>query len=667
LLLNIPAVANRAPSVDAGPDTVLFNTHEVEFQPKGFDADDDVLTWEIRDETGRVIATFPDACWTDLHDGDNTITVTVNDGHGHAATDTVVYTVRRDTGTLPPTWTSTDVGAVGAAGSSSFDGTGYIVRGSGADIWGTADEFQFAFTQFSGDFDFSGRVASVENVNQWTKAGLMIREAANAGDRHAFVLATPTAVKGVAFQRRTVTNGSSVSTAGPSTAPPEWLRLVRDRNVVTAYYRQSASDAWTTIGSQTYANLPFTVEVGLAVSSHVDGIVATATFDNVSISALSGIPGFRSVDIGAVSPAGSAALDGGTFTVKGSGADIWGTADALHFVYQPQTDSQENWFEINARVTSVENVNQWTKAGLMVRGSDSAGAAHASLFVTPTTVKGVAFQRRRAAGETSVSTAGPAITAPIWLKLIVSPIGVRAYYRTGTTTPWIFVGEDEIRFVGATIEAGLAVSSHVNGTLAAATFDNVSIHAGVTWDDRDVGAVGIAGSGHDDCRSQSEPPCGAEVTLTGSGADIWGSADAFHFRFNDVSHHGISARVLSVTDTDAWTKAGVMIRADFTPGAPHVMLVVTPGKGVAMQYRATANGPSAQVVAVPGVAPAWMRLSRHGSTFHGEISDDGMAWREIGHVDVALEEFAVGGLVLTSHDNAKVATAVFDDVFGFLP
>jgi hypothetical protein len=69
-------------------------------------------------------------------------------------------------------WSGTDIGAVSAAGSFTQDGLTFTVRGSGADIWGTADEFFFASQVVSGDFDVSARVASVQNLDPWTKAGL---------------------------------------------------------------------------------------------------------------------------------------------------------------------------------------------------------------------------------------------------------------------------------------------------------------------------------------------------------------------------------------------------------------------------------------------------------------------------------------------------------------
>jgi hypothetical protein len=183
-----------------------------------------------------------------------------------------------------PTFQSNDVGAVGASGRAVVSGGVYTVTGSGVDVWGTTDEFQFFSRTVTGDFDFSARAASVQNVDAWTKAGLMIREGLAANARHAFLIQTPSTAKGIAFQRRPATGGTSVHTAGPATGPPRWLRLVRAGNVITAYSKATSTDAWTPIGSQTFTTLAATLRVGLAVGSHIDGTLATATFDNLSLS-----------------------------------------------------------------------------------------------------------------------------------------------------------------------------------------------------------------------------------------------------------------------------------------------------------------------------------------------------------------------------------------------
>ena len=128
------------------------------------------------------------------------------------------------------------------------------MRGSGSDIWGTADEFHYVWAQWEGDFEITARVDSVQNVNAWTKAGIMIRANLNPGSMHASLFATPG--KGVAFQRRPVENGISVNTRGPATTAPVWLKLQRTGTVVAAYSRKATTDAWTMIGQETLPDLP---------------------------------------------------------------------------------------------------------------------------------------------------------------------------------------------------------------------------------------------------------------------------------------------------------------------------------------------------------------------------------------------------------------------------
>ena len=183
----------------------------------------------------------------------------------------------------PDNWVSQDVGDVGAAGSAELVGTRLTVRGSGADVWGTGDEFHFAHTTIRGDFALTAYVAHVEDVDRWTKAGLTIRDGLAANARHAFLFATPRTERGIAFQRRPVTGGTSVHTAGPATTPPVWLRLTRRGDFVAAALRASETDEWTQIGEQRFTGLPLAVNVGFAVSSHVDGYPAEAWFEQLPL------------------------------------------------------------------------------------------------------------------------------------------------------------------------------------------------------------------------------------------------------------------------------------------------------------------------------------------------------------------------------------------------
>jgi hypothetical protein len=76
----------------------------------------------------------------------------------------------------PASWSNQDVGAVGRPGSTGVAGTTWAMTASGSDIWSTADAFQFAYQTLAGDGSITARVASLSNINEWTKAGVMMRE-----------------------------------------------------------------------------------------------------------------------------------------------------------------------------------------------------------------------------------------------------------------------------------------------------------------------------------------------------------------------------------------------------------------------------------------------------------------------------------------------------------
>ncbi|MGH9140812.1 MAG: hypothetical protein ACRD2I_06685, partial [Vicinamibacterales bacterium] len=277
---------------------------------------------------------------------------------------------------------------------------------------------------------------------------------------------------------------------------------------------------------------------------------------------------------------------------------------------------------------------------------------HASLFVSPG--KGVAFQRRPVENGISVHTAGPSTTAPVWLKLQRIDAVITAYYRKESTDVWTKIGEQTFAALSDDLLVGLAVTSHADGEIATATFSNVTIQNPLALVGRAIGT----GSGLGPIAS------GVASKVFGRGADIWGTADAFFYPSepysNDVT---ITARVDGFTGTEAWTKAGVMIRENLTAGSRHVMAVVTPEKGVAMQYRPSPGGASLQVADVPGIAPAWVRLARSNDTFTAWWSSDGERWTVLGsvHVPFAATQFYIG-LPVTSHDAGVTASATFRGV-----
>jgi regulation of enolase protein 1 (concanavalin A-like superfamily) len=361
---------------------------------------------------------------------------------------------------LPTGWIDADIGHTGTVGAATYSNGTFSVQGAGADVWGTSDAFNYVYTPLSGNAWIVARVASVSGQANWVKAGVMIRSSLDPSSAQALMLVSH--AKGVAFQRRPTDGGTSVSTSGTSSTAPHWVKLVKSGTTISGYESADGID-WTLVGSDTF-NMPGAVSVGLAVSSHVSGTLATAAFDSVETSVP--LP-WQDDDIGSVPFRGGAGDSAGTFTVTGSGADIWGTADAFHYVYRPLNGDGT----IVARVTLVQNVAPWVKAGVMIRNTFDPGSAQA--FVLVSAAKGIAFQRRHAQGATSVNTAGSASTAPHWVKLTRRGDTFTAY-ESADGTHWTAIGADTIP-MAQTIYVGVAATSHDTSASATCTFDNVSI------------------------------------------------------------------------------------------------------------------------------------------------------------------------------------------------
>jgi hypothetical protein len=172
-------------------------------------------------------------------------------------------------------WSNGDVGTTTPAGSFSIDGAGnFTITGAGADIWGNVDGFHYASQTLSGDGQITVRINSVEHINDWSKAGVMIRETLDAGSAHAMMVITP--VNGAAMQYRAETDAASTNLQATGLKAPICLSIARVGDTFTGYY--STPNGWVQQGS---VEIPMTdpVRIGIAVTSHSDGAACTATGD----------------------------------------------------------------------------------------------------------------------------------------------------------------------------------------------------------------------------------------------------------------------------------------------------------------------------------------------------------------------------------------------------
>jgi hypothetical protein len=348
----------------------------------------------------------------------------------------------------------------------------------------------------------------------------------------------------------------------------------------------------------------------------------------------------------------------GGWKLTGGGGDIWGTADAFHYVWQTMAADGT----LSADVTAQSNTDPFAKAGVMLRASTTPGAPYYAAFLTPG--NGVAVQWRSARGATSnqVLVAG---TAPVYLRVarFTDSRTSTTYYSVYTSldgSNWSFVaGSTQVLSIPGALLAGMAVTSHSQGTAGQASFAAVRIatvefpppsYCPPPWKCADIG--------------RAVPP-GTQVrrnqvwTVQGGGGDIWGTADSFHFVWRTVSAGGsATGQVTSQTNTDPFAKAGVMLRGDSSAGSAYYAAFLTPGHGVAVQWRSAIAATSNQILAT-GAPPEYLRVAASSTTFTAYTSSDGVTWTPVAGSAVSipiLNSGLLAGMAVTSHSTAALST-----------
>ncbi len=160
-------------------------------------------------------------------------------------------------------------------------------------------------------------------------------------------------------------------------------------------------------------------------------------------------------------------------------------------------------------------------------------------------------------------------------------------------------------------------------------------------------------------------------TIRAAGADIYNQTDEFRYVFKTLAGDGsITVRVDSLTVTNAWAKAGVMIRESLDPVVKSVHTIISGSNGFEFQYRTAAKGNTTQFNTSGGTPklPQWLRLTRKGDTFTGETSADGVTWAKIvvgtstSVQDLVMTGPVYIGMAVTSHVANTLTLAQFSKV-----
>lgn len=177
-----------------------------------------------------------------------------------------------------------DVGDTPAKGKVEFDPSTaeYRVTGGGANIWGAADAFHFAWKRMSGDVALTADVRFVgAGVVAHRKAALMIRQSLDAGSAYADVAVHGDGLTSLQFRP---TAGAATQEVRSEWKGPVRIRIERRGNTFTLL-AGAPGEPLKPAGPATVV-LQDPVYVGLAVGSHQADILETAVFSNVKVESL---------------------------------------------------------------------------------------------------------------------------------------------------------------------------------------------------------------------------------------------------------------------------------------------------------------------------------------------------------------------------------------------
>jgi Putative Ig domain len=158
-------------------------------------------------------------------------------------------------------------------------------------------------------------------------------------------------------------------------------------------------------------------------------------------------------------------------------------------------------------------------------------------------------------------------------------------------------------------------------------------------------------------------------TVTGSGTDISGRADAFNYLYMPVvcsTFTSITARISSRqlaagSGGSPKDKIGLMMRESLDSNSNYYFVALDAQRNVFTSVRTTNGGSASTVTAMAMDIPVWLRIEREGNTFTAYATFDTTAWETVATATFNMKSNMLVGMAVVSR-NTNLTTAVFDSV-----
>jgi hypothetical protein len=286
----------------------------------------------------------------------------------------------------------------------------------------------------------------------------------------------------------------AITSISPTTGPIGSVVTIIGTNFGTTQGSSSVSlnETNATVISWSSTTIVIVVPAGSS-SGSLTTVVNSQTSNGASFTVTSLPSNWSDADIGSVGQSGSASYANGTFTVKGSGTGISGSADEMNFAYQTLPSDGS----IVARVVS----SSGGQAGVMIRETLNTNATDALAVYS----SGYEYFYDRPSTGGSTSQQGDVYHAlPYWVEVVRSS-GTFSAYSSLDGVNWTQIGSTQTITMAQNVYVGLAVSSQSNSSLATATFDSVSVNPTASPSPLISGLSATTGS------------IGSQVVISGSG------------------------------------------------------------------------------------------------------------------------------------------------------
>jgi TolB protein len=177
---------------------------------------------------------------------------------------------------------SGDIGAPAIKGSTEFSDGQYRVTGSGANIWGKQDQFQYVWREITGNFTVTATMQFLGKGAEHRKAGIMIRQSPDADAAYADVVIHGSGMPALQWRSKPGedTNTFDLPFDGPGTFK---VKLVRTGVKIYMYIGKGGAEPEKIANTEVSFQNP--VLVGLVVCSHQPDAKDTVVFSDVSVEA----------------------------------------------------------------------------------------------------------------------------------------------------------------------------------------------------------------------------------------------------------------------------------------------------------------------------------------------------------------------------------------------